>query len=64
VVTLTSSYVTVREHEHVDRTVDVGGGTLLDLDADGRVLGIEQIDGLVGWSSMARIVHWIGTDHA
>jgi hypothetical protein len=53
-----SAYVTLRPHGKAARTIDIFGNSslLLDVDADGRALGIETIGRVCGTSDLARLV--------
>lgn len=38
-----ASYLVIRPHDHSPRQCSIGPGTILDLDEEGRVLGIETV---------------------
>jgi hypothetical protein len=42
-VDLEASYLVIRPHDHSPRQLQIGPGTILDLDEEGRVLGVETI---------------------
>lgn len=59
-----SSYMTLRyvPDGGVSRTVCLGGGTAVDLDEHGRVVGIEAIGHAVGESDLLAVVWAIGPE--
>jgi uncharacterized protein YuzE len=51
-----ASYMPLRENRDVHRTITINPALLIDLDADGRVLGIESIDEPVGHEQLAAVL--------
>lgn len=54
-----ASYVTLRHGVKVRRTLQIGPGLLVDVDADWKVVGIENVGRPVGWSQLVDVIRAI-----
>lgn len=54
-----STYITLTHHDEAHRQLFIDLDVIVDLDGDGRVLGVERIGGLIDVETLVRVVSWL-----